>query len=142
MSSENYLAGTIDQWFFQAEGLGVVFIMNAANTAEAHEILKKLPLGVAGMMAPCSERKRPGEGDAPARPNPGRGCSSPRVNGHFSTQVGAHAVSRHARRHRGGTVVARRSRSCLGWLRRRGPPFRFISRLSLDHFFGSRGGSA
>jgi hypothetical protein len=46
----NYLAGTIDQWFFQAEGYGVVFIMNAASTAEAHEILEKLPLGVAGMM--------------------------------------------------------------------------------------------
>jgi hypothetical protein len=46
----NYLAGKIDHWFFQAEGYGVVFIMNAASTAEAHEILEKLPLGVAGMM--------------------------------------------------------------------------------------------
>ena len=46
----NYLAGKIDHWYFQAEGYGVVFIMNASSTAEAHEILEKLPLGVAGMM--------------------------------------------------------------------------------------------
>jgi hypothetical protein len=46
----NYLAGKIDHWYFQAEGYGVVFIMNASSTAEAHEILAKLPLGVAGMM--------------------------------------------------------------------------------------------
>jgi hypothetical protein len=46
----NYLAGKIDQWFFQANGYGVVFIMNASSSAEAHEILEKLPLGVAGMM--------------------------------------------------------------------------------------------
>jgi hypothetical protein len=46
----NYLAGKIEQWFFQAEGYGVVFIMNATSRAEAHEILEKLPLGVAGMM--------------------------------------------------------------------------------------------
>jgi hypothetical protein len=46
----NYLAGKIDHWFFQAEGYGVVFVMNVTSTAEAHEILEKLPLGVAGMM--------------------------------------------------------------------------------------------
>ena len=46
----NYLAGRIDQWFFQADGYGVVFIMNVTTTAEAHDILEKLPLGVAGMM--------------------------------------------------------------------------------------------
>jgi hypothetical protein len=46
----NYLAGKIEQWFFQTEGYGVVFIMNATSTAEAHDILEKLPLGVAGMM--------------------------------------------------------------------------------------------
>jgi hypothetical protein len=46
----NYLAGKIEQWFFQAEGYGVVFIMNATSRAEAQEILEKLPLGVAGMM--------------------------------------------------------------------------------------------
>jgi hypothetical protein len=46
----NYLAGKIEQWFFQAEGYGVVFIMNATSTAEAHAILEKQPLGQAGMM--------------------------------------------------------------------------------------------
>jgi hypothetical protein len=46
----NYLAGKIDHWFFQAEGNGVVFIMNASSRQEAHEILEKLPLGVAGLM--------------------------------------------------------------------------------------------
>ncbi len=46
----NHLAGIIEQWFFQTEGYGVVFIMNVTSTAEAHKILEKLPLGVAGMM--------------------------------------------------------------------------------------------
>jgi hypothetical protein len=45
-----HLAGKIDQWFFQNESYGVVFIMNCATVAEAHELLEKLPLGVAGMM--------------------------------------------------------------------------------------------
>jgi hypothetical protein len=45
-----HLAGKIDQWFFQNESYGVVFIMNCATAAEAHELLEKLPLGVAGMM--------------------------------------------------------------------------------------------
>ena len=46
----NHLAGKIEQWYFQTDGYGVVFIMNATSTGEAHEILEKLPLGVAGMM--------------------------------------------------------------------------------------------
>ena len=45
-----HLTGKIDQWFFQNEAYGVVFIMNCTTTAEAHELLEKLPLGVAGMM--------------------------------------------------------------------------------------------
>jgi hypothetical protein len=45
-----HLAGKIDQWFFQNEAYGVVFIMNCATAEEAHELLEKLPLGVAGMM--------------------------------------------------------------------------------------------
>lgn len=45
-----HLAGKIDQWFFQNDAYGVVFIMNCTTTAEAHELLEKLPLGVAGMM--------------------------------------------------------------------------------------------
>jgi hypothetical protein len=46
----DYLAGKIEQWFFQTERQGVVFIMNATSPGEAHDILEKLPLGVAGMM--------------------------------------------------------------------------------------------
>jgi hypothetical protein len=46
----NHLAGKIEQWFFQTEGYGVVFIVNATSTAEAREILEQMPLGVAGMM--------------------------------------------------------------------------------------------
>ena len=46
----NHLAGKIEQWFSQTEGRGVVFMVNATSTAEAHELLEKLPLGVAGMM--------------------------------------------------------------------------------------------
>jgi hypothetical protein len=45
-----HLAGHIEQWFFQNESYGVVFIMNCATVDEAHELLEKLPLGVAGMM--------------------------------------------------------------------------------------------
>ena len=45
-----HLAGKIDQWFFQTEANGVVFIMNCATVSEAHELLEKLPLGMAGMM--------------------------------------------------------------------------------------------
>src|SRR5260370_39531024 len=46
----NHLAGKIEQWFFQTEGYGVVFIMNATSTAEAHALLEKLPLCFAGKM--------------------------------------------------------------------------------------------
>jgi hypothetical protein len=46
----NHLAGKIEQWFSQTESRGVVFIVKATSTAEAHELLEKLPLGVAGMM--------------------------------------------------------------------------------------------
>lgn len=45
-----YLAGKIDQWYFQTGGSGVVFIMNVADPTEAHELLERLPLGQAGMM--------------------------------------------------------------------------------------------
>jgi hypothetical protein len=45
-----HLAGKIDQWFFQNEANGVVFIMNCATVGEAHELLEELPLGVAGLM--------------------------------------------------------------------------------------------
>ena len=45
-----HLAGKIEQWFFQNEAYGVVFIMDCATADEAHELLEKLPLGVVGMM--------------------------------------------------------------------------------------------
>jgi hypothetical protein len=46
----DHLAGKLEQWFSQTEGHGVVFIVDATSTAEAHGLLKKLPLGVAGTM--------------------------------------------------------------------------------------------
>lgn len=46
-----YLDGKIDQWYFQTDGKGVVFIVNASTTEEAKAILEKLPLGQAGLMA-------------------------------------------------------------------------------------------
>jgi hypothetical protein len=45
-----YLAGKIDQWYIKPDETTVVFIMNASTTAEAHDLLEKLPLGQAGMM--------------------------------------------------------------------------------------------
>ena len=45
-----YLAGKIDQWYFQTEGSGVVFILNVTSKEEAHALLEKLPLGQHKMM--------------------------------------------------------------------------------------------
>ena len=45
-----YLDGKIEQWWIKPDRSGVVFILNLTDTAEAHEVLEKLPLGVAGMM--------------------------------------------------------------------------------------------
>src|SRR6201996_1493055 len=45
-----YLAGKIDQWYYQTDGKGVVFIVNATTPAEAKAILEKFPLGQAGAM--------------------------------------------------------------------------------------------
>jgi hypothetical protein len=45
-----YLAGKIDQWYVRKDQRGVVFLMNVTSTDEAHSLLEKLPLGVAGMM--------------------------------------------------------------------------------------------
>jgi hypothetical protein len=44
------LAGKIDQWFAKIDGSGAVFLMNVTDTAEAHTLLEKLPLGQANMM--------------------------------------------------------------------------------------------
>lgn len=45
-----YLAGKIDQWYVRKDTRGVVFLMNVSTVEEAHELLEKLPLGVAGIM--------------------------------------------------------------------------------------------
>jgi len=45
-----YLTGAIEQWYIKPDQSGVVFIMNITDPAEAHAMLEKLPLGVAGMM--------------------------------------------------------------------------------------------
>lgn len=45
-----YLGGKIDQWYFQTNGQGVVFIVNASTTDEAKAVLEKFPLGQAGLM--------------------------------------------------------------------------------------------
>lgn len=45
-----YLQGKIDQWWFRTDGKGVVFLLNVTSVDEAHEMLEKLPLGVAKRM--------------------------------------------------------------------------------------------
>jgi hypothetical protein len=45
-----YLSGKIDQWYFQTNGQGVVFIVNASTPEDAKAILEKFPLGQAGLM--------------------------------------------------------------------------------------------
>ena len=47
---EAYLNGKIDQWYFQQNGKGVVFIVNASTPEDAKAILEKFPLGQAGLM--------------------------------------------------------------------------------------------
>ena len=45
-----YLAGKIDQWYFQTDGKGVVFIVNASSIDDAKKVLEAFPLGKAGLM--------------------------------------------------------------------------------------------
>ena len=45
-----HLEGKIDQWWSLTSRLGVVFVMNCTTVEEAHDLLEKLPLGIAGMM--------------------------------------------------------------------------------------------
>ena len=47
---EAYLNGKIDQWYFQTDGKGVVFVMNATTVGEAKAVLEQFPLGKAGLM--------------------------------------------------------------------------------------------
>ena len=46
-----YLDGKIDQWFSLQGRSGVVFILNVTDTATAHDMLEKLPLGQAHLMS-------------------------------------------------------------------------------------------
>ncbi|MDR6944123.1 hypothetical protein [Mucilaginibacter pocheonensis] len=46
-----YLTGAIEQWYVKPDISGVVFIMNVTSADAAHQLLEKLPLGIAGMMA-------------------------------------------------------------------------------------------
>jgi hypothetical protein len=45
-----YLDGKIDQWYSLEDRRGVVFILNVTDTAAAHDMLEKLPLGQAHLM--------------------------------------------------------------------------------------------
>ena len=45
-----YLNGKIDQWYFQTERNGVVFLVNATTVEEARGVLEQFPLGKAGFM--------------------------------------------------------------------------------------------
>lgn len=49
-TADLYFEGKIDQWYVKQDKTGVVFVMNAKTAEEAHEILDKLPMGVAGVM--------------------------------------------------------------------------------------------
>jgi hypothetical protein len=49
-TAQLYLAGKVDQWYARQDQGGVVFVMNVTTTAEAHDLLDKLPFGVAGFM--------------------------------------------------------------------------------------------
>ena len=46
-----YLDGKIDQWYSLQERRGVAIILNMTDTAAAHEMLEKLPLGQAHLMS-------------------------------------------------------------------------------------------
>ncbi|GLS47008.1 hypothetical protein [Methylobacterium brachythecii] len=45
-----YLDGKIDQWYSLQGRTGVVFMLNVTDTAAAHAMLEKLPLGQAHLM--------------------------------------------------------------------------------------------
>lgn len=45
-----YLQGRVDQWFVRKDKPGVVFVFNAADPREVHDLLEALPLGREKMM--------------------------------------------------------------------------------------------
>ena len=44
-----YLDGKIQQWFSRSDGRGVIFIVNASDTAAAKATIEELPLAKAGL---------------------------------------------------------------------------------------------
>jgi hypothetical protein len=46
-----YLDGKIDQWYSLQDRSGVAFILNVTDSAAAHDMLEKLPLGQAHLMS-------------------------------------------------------------------------------------------
>lgn len=49
-TADLYFDGKIDQWYVKQDKTGVVFLMNVKSPEEAHALLDKLPMGVAGVM--------------------------------------------------------------------------------------------
>ncbi len=49
-TAQFYLEGKIDQWYSLQDRPGVVFIVNATDVGQAHEMLEALPLGKAHLM--------------------------------------------------------------------------------------------
>lgn len=49
-TADLYFEGKIDQWYVKQDKSGVVFLMNVQTADEAHALLDKLPMGVAGVM--------------------------------------------------------------------------------------------
>ena len=45
-----YLQGRLDQWFVRKDQPGVVFVFNATDEKEVHDLLESLPLGREQMM--------------------------------------------------------------------------------------------
>jgi len=45
-----YLNGKVREWYSKSDGRGVVFLLDARDTAEAHAIMDDLPLGRQNLM--------------------------------------------------------------------------------------------
>lgn len=45
-----YLDGKIDQFWHRYDGKGVIFVMTTETIEEADSLLKRLPLGIAGLL--------------------------------------------------------------------------------------------
>jgi hypothetical protein len=49
-TADLYFDGKIDDWYVKQDKTGVVFLLNVKTVEEAHALLDKLPMGVAGVM--------------------------------------------------------------------------------------------